>query len=78
MQARLQQRVTASLLLLSLGWFVGWARAGRPLLGLAGAVLIAMGYALVLGLEFVLLQRVHGDDPTPRASGRQLLKAWWG
>ncbi len=41
------------------------------------AVLI-LGYALVLGLEFVLLWFSSGIDPTPRPTLAQLLRAWWG
>ena len=32
----------------------------------------------MLALEFMLLYFAHGSDPTPRASKRQLLHAWWG
>ena len=42
-----------------------------------GVLLIVFGYALFLAMEFMLLWRVHGDDPAPKATGAQLLKAWF-
>ena len=39
---------------------------------------ILFGYALFLGLEFVMLALTRGDDPAPRATPAQLLQAWWG
>lgn len=78
MLARLQQGTTLGLLLLAGLWAVLAWRAGHPAWALGGALLAVFGYALVLALEFMLLQRVHGDDPAPRATPRQLLRAWWG
>jgi predicted alpha/beta hydrolase family esterase len=76
--ARLQQIITVGTLMLSLLWaWLAW-RAGHPAYALAGAALLAGGYALVLVLEFSLLRLAHGDDPTPRATLGQLLQAWWG
>ncbi|MBL8306940.1 MAG: permease [Rubrivivax sp.] len=78
MLARLQQFTTlGSLLLAGLwGWFA-W-RGGHPGWAVFGVFIVVGGYALVLGVEFVLLGRVHGDDPTPRATPAQLWRAWWG
>ena len=78
MLARLQQFMTLGALLMALVWAVSFWRSGHHAWALAGALLIVGGYALVLGLEFILLARLHGDDPTPRASARVLLRAWWG
>lgn len=78
MLARLQQVLTVGALLLAGLWaWLCW-RAGYPVWAVAGAMLVLGGYALVLALEFALLHRVHGDDPTPRATPAQLLRAWWG
>ena len=76
--ARLQQITTVGLLLGAAAWAWVWTDAGRPGIALAGALLVVFGYALFLGVEFVLLARVHGDDPAPRPSAAQLLRAWWG
>jgi triacylglycerol esterase/lipase EstA (alpha/beta hydrolase family) len=78
MLARLQQALTLGALAGALLWAHYWTRAGHPGWAWAGAALILGSYALVLALEFSLLGRVHGDDPTPRASAAQLLRAWWG
>jgi triacylglycerol lipase len=78
MLARLQQITTLSLLataLFAAWWFGhqgawGWA-VGVPLL-------VLFGYAAFLAAEFVLVARVHGDDPAPRATVPQLLRAFAG
>jgi len=78
MLARLQQLITLSLLGLAVIWAAQCLRAGKPGWALAGTLLIALGYAVVLALEFVLLRWTHGADPAPRASVRQLVIAWLG
>ena len=78
MLARLQQALTLGALTLSLAWGVLAWRAGHPGWAVGGVFLIVFGYALVLALEFALLHRVHGDDPAPRATPAQLLRAWAG
>ena len=78
MLARLQQTLTLGALLLAAMWAVLCVRAGHLGWATAGVVLILGGYAGVLGLEFMLLRFVHGDDPTPRATAPQLWRAWWG
>lgn len=78
MLARLQQFTTLALLMLALTWaWSAWAD-GRPLAAIIGALLILFAYALVLAIEFAMLRFIHGSDPTPRASLRQLVAAWWG
>jgi len=76
--ARLQQATTLGALLLAALWAGLLARAGHPGWAVAGAALIVGGYAVVLALEFALLRAAHGDDPTPRATPGQLVRAWWG
>ena len=78
MLARFQQVTTLSLLLAALAWAAWQGSHGRPGWAAAGALLILLGYAVVLGLEFVLLAFVRTGDPAPRASASQLLRAWWG
>ena len=76
--ARLQQATTLGALLAAAIWaWLCW-RAGHNGWALAGALLVVGGYALVLAIEFAFLRLAHGDDPTPRASAAQLLRAWWG
>lgn len=78
MLARLQQALTLGALALAAAW-VWWAwQAGHALWALVGVALVLLGHALVLALEFLLLRRAHGDDPAPRATPAQLLRAWWG
>jgi len=78
MLARLQQATTFGLILAAALW-AGWLlHAGEPLWAMAGSLSIAFGYAIFLAIEFMLLRVVNRDDPTPPASARQLLRAWWG
>ena len=78
MLARLQRFTTFALLGAALAWAVWFLRAGSQAWAGFGALFILFFYALVLGLEFVLLAFVHGNDAAPRASAAQLLRAWWG
>lgn len=79
MLARLQQGITFGALLLVLG-LLGWGwRSGRWGWAIGLALLVLLGHAIVLGIEFLLLRAAHGpEDPTPRATPAQLLRAWWG
>ncbi|APW39771.1 permease [Rhodoferax koreense] len=77
MLARLQQLIVFGLLALAAGWLWLFLPA-HPFVAWAGALLILLGYAVVLGIEFILLARGHGADVTPRASRGQLWRAWWG
>jgi triacylglycerol lipase len=76
--ARLQQALTLGALLAAALWALFWMRAGHPVWAWVGAGGLLGSYAVVLALEFSLLRLVHGDDPAPRASAVQLLRAWWG
>jgi triacylglycerol lipase len=78
MLARLQQFTTLGLIALALGWAALALRFGHAGWAAAGAAIILFGYAAVLGIEFMLLHRAHGDDPTPRATPARLLRAWLG
>lgn len=78
MLARLQRGVVASIVLAALAWgVIAWV-LGYPWLAVAGAVVVMLGYTLVLGVEFILLACLHRNDPTPRAGPLQLLRAWFG
>lgn len=78
MLARLQQLTTIGLALIALLWAVACWRAGHPHWGAAGAAAALLGYAAVLGIEFILLSKVNRHDPSPPATVRQLVQAWWG
>jgi triacylglycerol lipase len=78
MLARLQQLTTLGLGLLALLWAIAWWRDGHPGWAVAGAALIVAGYALILGVEFLLLARINRGDACPPATTRQVLLAWWG
>jgi predicted alpha/beta hydrolase family esterase len=77
MIARLQQFVTFALIAVALLWALAQARAGRPVWAVLGVVTVLGFHAVVLAVELALLRHAHGDDPTPRATPSQLLRAWW-
>jgi triacylglycerol lipase len=78
MLARLQQFITIGLLALAGAWLVYFVHEGKPAWGWLGALLILMGYALFLALEFLVLSWIQETEPAPAATARQLLRAWWG
>lgn len=78
MLARLQQAITLGLIALAVAWAVYFAQAGQPIRALVGALLIVLGYALFLALEFTLLAFIQEREPTQHPTARQLLGAWWG
>lgn len=78
MLARLQQLTTLAVFGAALAWLLGLLHQGRPVWAVVGAVLIVFCYAPVMVLEYVLVRATHGDDPAPRASVGQMLRAWWG
>jgi hypothetical protein len=76
--ARLQRFSTAFVACCALAWASCLAAVGHAWIAGLGAVAIAFGYALVLGLQFSLLLR-HGIDVAAlRPSARQVLHAWIG
>jgi triacylglycerol lipase len=78
MIARLQQATTLGLLILALAWLGLFLRAGEAAWAVGGALAIVLGYAVLLALEFSFLTLAHGDDPAPRATLTQLVRAWAG
>jgi triacylglycerol lipase len=78
MLARLQQFITVSLVSAATAWVIYFAQSGRPAWGVVGAVLILGGYAVFLGVEFLLLAWVQESSPVPPPTATHLLKAWWG
>jgi pimeloyl-ACP methyl ester carboxylesterase len=74
--ARLQQAITLALLACALGWLACHWRA--PLVACAGFLVIALGYSVFLGLEFIALRFAGRGDPAPRPSWGELARAWAG
>jgi triacylglycerol lipase len=78
MIAGLLRALTLSAALFALGWgALAWF-IGQPWWALLGPLLVLALHAGMLGLEFLLALGVHGDDPAPRPSLGQLLRAWLG
>lgn len=75
MLARLQQAIVLGLLALIGAWLLAM-RHGPLWLVAAGVLGLACAHAVVLALEFLLMHRVNRADPVPRATGRELLRAW--
>jgi pimeloyl-ACP methyl ester carboxylesterase len=74
--ARLQQFIVIGAVVGSFSWFFWfWGRSGW--LAGAGALMILLGYALVMAIEFLAVARVNRGDAVPAASTRALLGAWW-
>lgn len=73
--ARLQQATTLSLLASAAAWLV-WHWRGSHLLALAGFVLIAMSYSLLLVVEFIALKFAGRNDPVPQPTWLELAHAW--
>jgi len=78
MLARLEKFTTSSLLIAAALWAGWFLYLGRPIWAMVGAAVIVLGYAFFLAIEFVFVWFIHGDDPAPKASAMQLVKAWVG
>ncbi len=75
MLASLLRLATLSLALAACAWSLYFG-SSRPLLALAGFMVITLGYSIFLAIEFVLLRQVNKADPAPQATWRELLGAW--
>lgn len=74
--ARLQQAMALASLVTAAAWWFGW-RDVAPIWAVAGALLILLGYAVVLALEFGVMHRVNRRDPAPRLGLAACARAWW-
>lgn len=75
--ATLQKIITGSLITAALAWWLSFHQ-DFPLLAVGGALLLTLGYALVLAVEFLLVRATsldHGDGAS-RATWRELIGAW--
>lgn len=75
--ARLQQLTTISIVAAAIAWAV-WRWPQSLWQAIAGFVLVAFGYSIVLALEFFILRWVARGDPAPTPSWSELARAWWG
>lgn len=77
MLARLLRRITLLLVALACGWLLYFG-GSRPVLAMAGFLVIALGYSVFLALQFMALVLVNKGDSAPPPSWKELLRAWWG
>jgi triacylglycerol esterase/lipase EstA (alpha/beta hydrolase family) len=60
----------------ALTWLL-WQWPQAPVRAVVGFVLIAMGFSLVLAIEFVALRFVEASAAAPRPAWAELARAWW-
>jgi predicted alpha/beta hydrolase family esterase len=73
--ARLQKCIVVAWLLAAIGWTTAWGLRS-PLIAVGGLMLLGLGHATILGLEFIAGYRVSRRDPLGRASAMQCMRAW--
>lgn len=76
MIARMQTLWTLAIVLGPLAWLLALWPHSRAW-ALAGVVVGPVIFALVMGLQFVLMHRANRRDPAPRARAAQVWRAWW-
>jgi pimeloyl-ACP methyl ester carboxylesterase len=75
--ARLQQGITLTLVLAAAA-FATWRWPVSPVGALLGVAAIVFSYSFFLAVEFILLKVAGSNDPAPRPSWSDVLRAWWG
>lgn len=75
--ARLQQVMTLWTLVCVLAWLLFWWPHSR-IMALVGVTIGLLGFSFVLGVEFLMVRQVHGQDRAPKASALELARAWLG
>ena len=75
--ARLLQALVLALLLWAALWIAGVAFWGAAWWVAAIALLALGAHALMMALEFTLRAVINRHDPAPRATGFELLRAWF-
>lgn len=76
MVARLQQMIVFGWLVLAIGWTL-WYWPRSPLVACMGIVALALAHSAVLAIEFIASRCVSAQDPLPRATAPQCVRAWW-
>lgn len=74
--ARLQQALVLAIACAVAAWVAWWWPRGHPVVALVGSALLALPHAPVLAAEFLLMRRVHRQQPVPPARAAALLRAW--
>lgn len=74
--ARWQRWMVFINLALTAAWVV-WQWPQSPARAVGVPVLVALGFRLLMGLQFAAMVRANRADPSPRPSAGQLLRAWW-
>ncbi len=74
--ARLLQALVLLLLLWAAAWLAGAVYWGAAWWLVAIAWLLVFAHVLVMALEFALQAWFNRSDPAPRATARELLRAW--
>jgi len=77
MLARLQKILALTMLLLGIGW-VAWALPVSMALALTGVLVLALGHAVFLAIEFVMVYVVNRRDSVPYAGFIAMVRAWVG
>lgn len=77
MLARFQQVSTLILIAVAVGWASYALGIDRPGLAALGALVIPGFFAVILGIEFALMQRANRLDPYPAATSGEVLAAWF-
>ena len=77
MLARMQKTLALTMLLLGIGW-VAWALPVSMALALAGVLVLALGHAVFLAVEFVAVYVVNRRDSVPHAGFIAMVGAWVG
>ncbi|MES2786743.1 MAG: alpha/beta fold hydrolase [Pseudomonadota bacterium] len=75
--ARLQQVITLGLLAAAIA-SLSWNWKSSPGWAIGGFLLIALGYAIILAIEFFLLRWLSGSSGALRPTVAQLARAWLG
>jgi len=75
MIARIQRSVVLGWLLVFAAWTAYWWGRSTAV-WIAGLLVLALGHSAFLAVEFMTGQRVGADDPAPRASVAQIIRAW--
>lgn len=73
--ARMQQALVLTIVVSAVAWLVSFGSAS-PWTAWVGFGLIALGFAAVLALEFVVLSRLRNGDPSPAPNCTDLFRAW--